>query len=929
MYTVPAFAEAGGDIVASGTCGANGDNLTWTLTGIDEYTLTISGSGAMKDYAYNNTSPWYSYRKNIKTVVIEDGVTSVGQEAFNYCSAITDISISKTVASIGLYAFYGCESRESITIDENNPVLSDGDANAIIETASDRLILGCKNTLIPDYIKIIGDSAFMDCIGLTSIEIPDSVISIEGWAFCGCTDLTDVDMSISVSSIGECAFMSCSSLTSIDIPESVTTLSRGVFSGTGLTSIVLPEGLTTIGEEVFNECRSLVSIVIPDSVTSIGSAFLACTNLKNIVYYGRNLAWDKISIDYNDSFFDNALRYDVSFVDYSQTNDVNLMSVAVSQGSNALAENTDYSIERISQTEDPCSAWEIKVSFIGDHKDLPCVSFKGKASHQLVFIEGHDATCLEEGNLECWHCSRCGKYFYDEEGTRELLDKQRILSPLGHSWDEGTITKEATPTEEGVKTYKCTRCGLTRVETLPMIRVSITVTFDAEGGSLPQDQLTKVVTSGEPYGALPVPEREGYTFAGWQDINGTVISEDSIVESTADQEFFALWEANTYTVHFDGNSNTAGTMEDQTGLKYDEEYVLNANGFTRTGYEFTGWNTSADGTGTAYADGASIISLTGENGGTAELFAQWELKEYTITYVLKGGTNNADNPEHFYYTSETITLKNPTRTGYTFNGWYTTSSYKTKVTTIKTGTTKDVKLYAKWTLKAPTSLKWAKYGTGTKKIKLSWKANSAADGYAVYRATKKSGTYKLLGTTTDTAYTNKKLTPGKTYYYKVRSYTLNSSGKKVYSAYTKIVKGTTLDPADYKSYIISDFRWVKRNWSHAKAVEPGAYCSVFYNYDGDKCVLTYLCYKIGNNKKVWKEWYMHNLTGDLCPARGTDPEDFYDAKSSNAFGKAKLRYMKLKDDVLTMKAEILKAKINGSNTEKVFSRTAKYVNSHG
>ena len=293
------------------------DNLTWTLTA--DGTLTISGEGAMKDYnSDDNPSPVYN-NSDVKKVVIEDGVTSIGNSAFDSCRNLTSVTIPDSVTSIGKDAFEACNSLSSITLSNN--------------------------------ITSIGDAAFYDCSNLKSITIPDSVTSIESAVFYNCTSLTSITIPDSVTSIGYNVFESCSSLTSITIPKSVTIIGSGVFdkcnnltvyleSGSTLTSnalgvdeskivsywnednltwkldangtltisgtgamkdydydsnpspvynnsdvkkIVIEDGVTSIGNFAFHSCSSLPSITIPDSVTSIGNfAFESCNSLSSI-----------------------------------------------------------------------------------------------------------------------------------------------------------------------------------------------------------------------------------------------------------------------------------------------------------------------------------------------------------------------------------------------------------------------------------------------------------------------------------------------------------------------------------------------------------------------------------------------------------------------------------------------------------------------
>ena len=204
---------------SSGTTG----DCTWTLD--DDGLLTISGNGAMADYGF--CGPWGD---KIKNVVIESGVTAIGKEAFSgctslvsvtigdsvtsignfafrYCTSLASVTIPDSVTSIGAGAFEGCAGLESLTVDTNNTVYdSRNNCNAIIETASNTLIAGCKNTVIPNDVTTVGEDAFFGCTSLTSVTIPDSVTSIGDFAFCGCTSLASVTIPDSVTSIGFEAF---------------------------------------------------------------------------------------------------------------------------------------------------------------------------------------------------------------------------------------------------------------------------------------------------------------------------------------------------------------------------------------------------------------------------------------------------------------------------------------------------------------------------------------------------------------------------------------------------------------------------------------------------------------------------------------------------------------------------------------------------
>ena len=252
-------------IASAATSGTCGDNLTWKL---DNGTLTISGTGEMKNYSgnLNQSAPWHSNIKSIKSVVIEKGVTNIGDYAFSWCNSLTSITIPNSVISIGRDAFDNCSSLTSITIP--NSITSIG--YGAFEACS-----GLTSVTIPNSLTSISDSVFSRCDSLTSITIPNSITSIGSCTFSSCSSLT---------SISDSVFSRCDSLTSITIPSSVTSIGTGTFNFcSSLTSIIIPKSITSIGQAVFSNCSSLTNITIPNSVTYIGAyAFSSCSSLTNI-----------------------------------------------------------------------------------------------------------------------------------------------------------------------------------------------------------------------------------------------------------------------------------------------------------------------------------------------------------------------------------------------------------------------------------------------------------------------------------------------------------------------------------------------------------------------------------------------------------------------------------------------------------------------
>lgn len=274
----------------------------------------------------------FEYCNDLTNIIIPNSVTSIESVAFFSCSGLTSVTIGNCVTSIGESAFSYCSGLASIVVEEGNSKYDSGDnCNAIIDTESNMLIIGCKNTIIPNSVTSIGGSAFYGCTTLTNIKIPNSVTNIGNDAFYDCTDLTTITIPNSVKSIGNRAFAGCQRLANIKIPNSITSIGQKAFNGTkwydnqpdgvvyagkvlyqyksimpentsivikdgtigvadgafefctGLTSIEIPNSVISIGQRAFNRCSGLTRIDIVDGVKRIGtSAFAACSKLQEV-----------------------------------------------------------------------------------------------------------------------------------------------------------------------------------------------------------------------------------------------------------------------------------------------------------------------------------------------------------------------------------------------------------------------------------------------------------------------------------------------------------------------------------------------------------------------------------------------------------------------------------------------------------------------
>ena len=361
----------------------------------------------------------FSECSSLASINIPEGVTSIDGLTFYRCSSLASINMPEGVTFIGSNAFYGCSSLTNINMPEGLASIGYG------------AFSGCSNLMsinIPEGVTFIGSNAFYGCSSLISINIPEGITSIDDWTFYGCSDLASINIPEGITSIGRSAFSECSSLTSINMPEGVTSIGIFAFGGcSSLTDINIPEGVTSIGDNAFSGCSSLISINIPKTVCSIeDSTFERCEKLRSIRYSGSKDEWDTLKVNIyagNPTIYYN---YNPKHKHLYQLKVLN-PSTCVTKG-------------------------------IGEQVCTLCGDFYEEeikaTGHKEVKDAAVAATCETNGKTEGSHCSVCD----------EVLKEQTEVPALGHNWDSGKITKAATCTEAGVKTYTCTRCQKTKTE---------------------------------------------------------------------------------------------------------------------------------------------------------------------------------------------------------------------------------------------------------------------------------------------------------------------------------------------------------------------------------------------------------------------------------------------------------------------------------
>ena len=447
---------------ASGTCGAEGSNLTWTLDA--QGTLTISGTGAMQNWEYSDSVPWYSNRSSVKTVVINRGVTTIGDRAFYNCTCLTDLTIPDSVTTIGNYAFRNCTGLTSVTIPDSvitigsyafynctgltqinfNAVnMNDlSSSNCVFYKAGQsgtgiKVTIGKQVTKIPAYLFCPYSSSSYSS-KLTTVEFADGSVckSIGKNSFSYCTSLTGVYISdlkawceIEFGSntsnplcYAEKLYLNNTLITELEIPDGVTAIGEYAFRNcTGLTTVTIPDSVTTIGYDTFRDCTSLTSVTIPDSVTTIGgSAFYYCTSLKSVTIP------DSVTTIGEHAFLKCSSLTSITIPDsvttignYTFSHCYGLTSVTIPDSVTTIGDYAFYGCSRLNHvayTGDQ-SQWE-KISIGDDNSSLTDTNRHYNAKETDVYWTKN---CVNVGLF----CEICGKFIVkenSEDGTHSYTD---------------------------------------------------------------------------------------------------------------------------------------------------------------------------------------------------------------------------------------------------------------------------------------------------------------------------------------------------------------------------------------------------------------------------------------------------------------------------------------------------------------------------
>ena len=719
-----------------------------------EIPRTLKGFNTSWGSSTNTSYGVFGGCSNLKTVKFEEGSTVVCAALFMGCDGIEKIELPNTITEIGDSSFRNCKNLVKITMNNG--------------------------------IDILEDFVFKGCSSLTTIDIPNTVKAIGSSSFQGCTSLTEVHLSDILKEIPASTFSGCKKLTTINFPSTLTTIGDSAFSGCEfLPEAILPSGVEKIESNAFKNCKALKKAAVPDTVSSIGSsAFYGCEALTDITL-GSKLKKIESQTFYGCIVLPSiVIPYNVTTIgDSAFVNCTKLTQITVPRNTTSIASNA-FSYPKKMTMYGPSDCY---AQTYASGKGIKYVTQDIHATSVSLDITEKTAERYDDFQLTA---TIAPLNFTDAVVWTSSNEEVAAVSDTGYVEICGVGTAVITVTAGNVKDA----CKITVPQLIDWIE------FDEDEIELKAGQTYQLKPYISPSDATN--KKLKYTSS---DTKVAEVSASGLVTAKSEGEAkiraAATDGSDEYAVCYvtvTGKAKVTGITLDRTSAEVKRGEKLTLNVTVSPSYASNKkvvWKSAntkiatvdANGSVTAKAPGRTKITVTSAENSSYQASCTVTVP-YKITYKLNKGKNNASNPSTYY--GKKVTLKNPSRKGYAFAGWYTDAKFKKKITSISSSAKSDYILYAKWTKVkvAKASLTSAK-NSKSKQILLKYKKVSGAKGYEIsYSTDKKFKKVVTKKNTAKTSYTISKLKKGKIYYVRIRAYKMDSMGKKVYGKYSSMKK---------------------------------------------------------------------------------------------------------------------------------------------
>lgn len=535
--------------------------------------------------------------------------------------------------------------------------------------------LNIPSTIAGWPVTTIGYRAFENRTGLTSVNLPDSLIILGDGAFYGCTGLTDITIPGGVTLIGVSTFEGCNAIETIEIPDSTTSINtKAFYNCTKLASVKMGNSVYSIGYGAFEGCVALKELIIPDSVDSIGGNVCHnCTELSSVT-------------------IGNTLRIigDCAFEGCVALNSVTLSDSITYVGDNAFNDTPWYSnqpdgciyIGKVLYEYRGACPSSVKIK-----KGTVCI-----ADYAFYNCKELESVTIPDGLESIYGFNGCsgltsvtipdsvntigGRAFSGCSGLKSIIIPASVYSISPEAFAGCTGLRDVY--FAGRSRFNLSNLSVPRKHYASFIYYKLSGGTNADGnpGYYFDDSATIIFKN---------PSKKGYEFAGWYDGSNKV--EKIEKGSYGSVTLTAKWTPVNYTITYKLNGGKNNSKNPKT---YTVTSTVNFKNPARKGYKFAGWYTNAKFTG------KKVTKISKGTAKKVTLYAKWTKETYKITYKLNKGKNNAKNPKTYTVTTSAIKLKNPTRKGYFFKGWYSDAKFNKRVTKIAKGSTGNKTLYAKW-----------------------------------------------------------------------------------------------------------------------------------------------------------------------------------------------------------------------------------------
>ena len=773
----------------------------------------------------------FSGCKSLATITIPNSVTNIGDGAFSGCTGLTSVIIPDGVTDIGDFTFSDCTGLTNVVIPNSVTDIGRG------------AFEGCTSLIsieIPSSVSGIWVATFRNCTSLGSVTIPESVTGIGPGAFDGCTSLESVTIPDSVTEIGYEAFANCSRLKNAKLPNKLKEIDMGVFFDcAALKKVEIPDAVTDIGSSAFSGCTSLTAVGIPSTVNWIREdSFANCTALKDVYYSGTEDQWNAIRIENgNDALKNVTIHFQqslpqppagpggtITVVPAYQAQPGETVTVKLNLSANKGISNMrlqltypeGFTVEKVQKgnalsalnftppgilTANPVNfVWDgtaadtsegcileltfrvantvaegghnISLSYQegdvldGDMNEIQLELNQGEVQvwcqHSVKATRyAQAATCTTAGNSEYYICCACGKYFSDVHGENEIAEDSWVIDALGHD----IVTDEAvsaTCTETGLtEGSHCTRCGTVlkaQTETPALGHDYKNGTCTRCGAKDPNNKPAApavkpdyLLSTGKPYlkwkavdGAVKYYVYRSGSKNGTYKYIGTA-TKLNYTDTTAKPGYYYYYKVKAVTAS-GVKSNYSMAV---TALCHCARPALNgAQYLASTGKPYLSW-------GAVTGAGKYYVYRAGSQNGAYKYIGSTTKTNYTDTTASAGYT--------YYYKVEAVSKVRSAA-----------NSANSKALAVNSHCARPV-------VKPD-------YLASTGKPYLKWSAVTGASKYEVYRAGSQNGTYKYIGSTTKTGYTDTNASAGYAYYYKVKA--ISNVKSTANSSYSTVVKAT-------------------------------------------------------------------------------------------------------------------------------------------